>query len=275
MLSFDLQGHRGARGLRPENTLSGFQHALDLGVTTLELDVGMTADGVLVVAHDTHLSGAIARLDGRWLERPVAIHSLTFEQLQAYDVGHLNPDDPYSERFPDQVPVEGSRVPTLAQVLAISDTVLFNVETKLDPTAPDDSASPQEFAQALLDTIPDSMRPRVTIQSFDWRTLRLLQEDFRTACLTKPGNAGRKSPWTAELEPSDYRGLVPLVHAAGCDIWSPYYRQASAGRVEQAHRLGLRVIPWTVNDAKLAAELIERGVDGLITDYPDRIKGPG
>ena len=273
-LSFDLQGHRGCRGLRPENTLSGFQHALDLGVDTLELDLGLTADGVLVVAHDPHLTGALAQKDGTWITEPVAIHDLTLEELRTYQVGELNPDSDYARKWPEQIPVMGARVPTLDEVLAMSDTVRFNIETKIDPTEPGHTASPEEFAAAIRATVPPEMRDRVTVQSFDWRTLRLLQDEFSTACLTKPGMTGRFSSWTAEFEPGDYRGVVPLVAAAGCDIWSPYHKQVNRSRVEEAHRLGLAVVPWTVNDPERGEKLIAMGVDGLITDYPDRVRGP-
>ncbi len=273
MLSFDLQGHRGARGLRPENTLPAFEHAISLGVDTLELDLGLTADGVLVVHHDSHLTAAVARLDGRWIEEGVSIRSLTLEQLRAYDVGRLNPDHEYSERFPEQVAVDGTPIPTLTEVLSLSDTVRFNIETKLDPNHPEDTASPEEFAAALRDTIPPQLAERVTIQSFDWRVLVLVQDTWPTACLTQPKTVRRDSVWTAGLLPQDFRTLPELVSAAGCEIWSPYHLQVTRRRVRQAHGLDLRVVPWTVNTPDRAAKLIRMGVDGLITDYPDRVTG--
>jgi glycerophosphoryl diester phosphodiesterase len=274
VLAFDLQGHRGARGLRPENTLAAFEHALELGVDTLELDLGLTSDGVLVVHHDPHLSGASARLDGVWLEQPIALHTLTLDQVQRYDVGRLNPDHDYAERWPEQVPVDGQSPPTLQAVLALSDTVRFNIETKLDPKEPGHTATPEAFAVALREAIPAELRPRVTIQSFDWRTLELLDDEFETACLTSPKTVGRNSPWTGSLRPQDYSSIPELVHAAGCDVWSPFHLQVRPRRVEQAHALGLRVIPWTVNTPDRAEELVAMGVDGLITDYPDRIVRP-
>ena len=274
VLAFDLQGHRGARGLRPENTLAAFEHALELGVDTLELDLGLTSDGVLVVHHDTHLSGDTARLGGVWIEEPIALHELTLEQVQRYDVGRPNPDSDYPARWPEQVAVDGQAPPTLAAVLALSDTVRFNLETKLDPKEPDHTATPAAFARALREAIPVELRPRVTVQSFDWRTLDLVTEEFQTACLTSPKTVGRNSPWTGSLRPQDYRSIPELVLAAGCDIWSPHHLQVRSGRVEEAHGLGLRVIPWTVNTTDLAAELMAMGVDGLITDYPDRIGRP-
>ncbi|HYD57244.1 MAG TPA: glycerophosphodiester phosphodiesterase family protein, partial [Burkholderiales bacterium] len=116
--TIDLQGHRGARGLLPENTLAGFQRALELGVTTLELDIAITKDGVLVIHHDPTLNPDITRdASGRFLEaRGPAIHSLTWEELQKYDVGRLKPGTPYARNYPDQQPVDGARIPRLADL---------------------------------------------------------------------------------------------------------------------------------------------------------------
>ncbi|MFQ5954576.1 MAG: glycerophosphodiester phosphodiesterase family protein, partial [Kiloniellales bacterium] len=134
----EIQGHRGARGLAPENTLAGFALALSIGVTTLELDVGVTADGVVVVAHDPRLNPALARTaDGSWLAAPgPPLSSLTLAELRRYDVGRIDPQSRYARRFPDQRPVDGARIPMLAEVVALSrkagnHTVRFNIETKL------------------------------------------------------------------------------------------------------------------------------------------------
>src|SRR5512139_498146 len=116
--AFDLQGHRGARGLAPENTLPAFERALELGVTTLELDIAITRDGVLVISHDPVLNPDHTRdAAGRFLERPgPAIHALTWSELQSYDVGRLNPGTDYARQFPDQQPVDGTRIPRLADL---------------------------------------------------------------------------------------------------------------------------------------------------------------
>src|SRR4051812_20206707 len=156
---FDLQGHRGARGLAPENTLPAFKRALAIGVDTLELDVGITADGVVVISHDPFLNPAITRdKDGHWLaQRGPLIRSLTFEQLQAYDIGRIRPDTPYASSFPRQQPRDGTHMPTLASlfdvVKARGAKVRFNIETKVDPTRPDDTVDPATMTTALLQVV--------------------------------------------------------------------------------------------------------------------------
>src|SRR5690606_37573939 len=156
---FDLQGHRGARGLMPENTLPGFVRALEIGVTTLELDCGMTADDIVVLSHDLRLNPDITRRDGRWLEgRTPAIRELRYEELTAYDVGAIRPGSGYARRFPQQQALGGVRIPRLAEVFALThrlgaSQVRFNIETKIDPLAPELSAAPEVFARAVLSEI--------------------------------------------------------------------------------------------------------------------------
>src|SRR5687768_11328173 len=151
-LALDLQGHRGARGLRPENTLPAFAHALSLGVTTLELDTGITKDGVVVVSHDPALNPDITRGPGeKWLERAgPAIRGLTYEELQRYDVGAIKPGSAYAKRFSAQQPVERTRIPRLVDLFALvrnsgNGSVRFNIETKISPLAPNETAAPGDF----------------------------------------------------------------------------------------------------------------------------------
>ncbi len=290
--TFDLQGHRGARGLRPENTLAGFTHALEIGVTTLELDVGVTRDGVVVVSHDRLLNPDHTRdAAGKFLETAgPAIVDLTYAELQRYDVGRIKPGSAYAAAFPEQQPVDGERIPRLVDVFALASSrgnseVRFNVETKLDPMRPEQALSPLAFARALAAAIRDAgMASRATVQSFDWRTLRLLQQlapeielvaltdqqpDEDTVEVGKPG----ASPWLGELDVDDYGGSVPkLVQALGARTWSPHALDLTPGAVIEAHSLGLDVVPWTVNDPKDMERAIAAGVDGLITDYPDRLR---
>lgn len=265
-MAFEVQGHRGARGLAPENTIPGFQRALDIGVDRLELDVGLTADGVLVVHHDTHLSPDIARLDGEWISNPLALNTLRWQDLNAYDVGRLRATSAYATRFPEAQGADGVRIPSLAEVVALG--VPLNVEAKTDPSRPDATASPEAFASALLALEMD--RSKVVVQSFDWRLFAHLDGAFETACLTEASTVVAGSVWTGGLDPAEHSDLPSLVAAAGCSIWSPDHEQLSAGAVAKAHELGLKVIPWTVNDPERGAVLVEWGVDGLITDYPDR-----
>lgn len=289
--AFDLEGHRGARGLAPENTLAAFRKALSIGVTTLETDLAVTRDDVLVLSHDPFLNPDLVRDgDGRWLDaKGPPIRSLVLAELERYDIGRINPATRYASQFPQQRASDGERFPTLRELIDLVKSqdkpVRLNIETKISPTQPDETVDPATFAKLVVAAIRDAhVADRVTVQSFDWRTLaevRKLDPSISTACLTiesetsnnvKPVGDG-PSPWTARLDLRAYDGSVPrLVHAAGCGIWSPNARAVSAERIVEAHTLGLKVLPWTVNDPADMARLIDLGVDGLISDYPDRLR---
>jgi glycerophosphoryl diester phosphodiesterase len=246
--AFDLQGHRGTRGLAPENTLPAFATALQIGVTTLELDVGVTKDGVVVVSHDRALNPDHTRgPDGEFLNRPgPQIHDLTLAELKQYDVGRLKPGTAYAAAFPQQRPVDGARIPALSEVFALAQqagatAVRFNIETKLTPTSAAETPDPDAFAQALVAVVREAgMAERVIIQSFDWRTLvavRRIAPELDRACLTtetpEEDTVGRSrpgpSPWAAGLDIHAFnRSPARLVAAAVCQIWSPYYRNVDA-----------------------------------------------
>jgi len=289
--AFDLQGHRGARGLAPENTLPAFARALSIGVTTLELDVGITEDGVVVVHHDRRLDPDLARgTDGRWLRGPTRmIRELTFHELQRYDVGRIRPGSDYSKRFQEQRRMDGVRIPKLEDVFELArharnDEVRFNVETKISPEAPDETAGPEEFARTLVQVIRGNrMARRTVVQSFDWRTLAVVQREapeIATSYLSSQGasldniGAGQReaSPWTAGVQFRDHGSVPKMVKAAGGAIWSPNYSDLDEALVKQARGLGLKVLPWTVNDPADMERLIGWGVDGMITDRPDRLR---
>jgi len=289
--AFDLQGHRGARGLAPENTLAGFAKALEIGVTTLETDLGVTRDGVIVLSHDRALNPDIVRgPDGAWLPGPgPAIHSLTLPELMRFDVGRIRPGTQYAQQFAQQTPADGVRIPTLAELFALANasrkSPRFNIETKLSPEQPGDTPDPETFARLVIEAVRAAkMTGRTTIQSFDWRTLRIarrLAPEIETVCLTnertlrdKADGGGRQpSPWLAGLDPRDFAGSVPrLVAAAGCGTWSPTFKEISPAAVAEAHALRLKVVPWTVNAEADMVRVIDMGVDGLISDYPDRAR---
>ena len=289
--AFDLQGHRGARGLAPENTLPAFAAALSLGVSTLELDTSITKDGVVVVSHDARLNPDITRgTDGRWLNPPTrAVHELTLDELGHYDVGRIKPGSEYSYLFPDQKRMDGVRMPTLAQVFQLARSagnteVRFNIEIKTSPEKPGDTLAPEAFARTLLAVIErEGMSSRVIIQSFDWRALKAVQSlapSIPTSYLNSQQRfldniaAGKAegSAWTGGVQLRDYGSIPKMVKAAGGAIWSPYHPELSADLVREAHALGLKVIPWTVNRTEDMARLIDWGVDGLITDRPDFLR---
>jgi len=296
---FDLEGHRGTRGLRPENTLPAFAKALEIGVDTLELDTNVTRDDVVVVMHDTRLNPDVARgPDGQWLAaRGPAVHELTYAELSRYDVGRLKPGTRYAAGFPDQVAVDGTHAPRLADVFALvraagDRKVRFNIETKISPLAPLEAPPPEEFARRLVREIRDGgMARRSTIQSFDWRTLAVVQRiapDIPTVYLSSQQKWGDSictgeakgtpaidpaacgdSPWTAGVQLRREGSVPRMVKAAGGRIWSPYYKDVDAAKLKEAHDLGISVVVWTVNDPAEMKRMVEMGVDGLITDRPD------
>ena len=290
--AFDLQGHRGARGLAPENTIEAFTTALGIGVTTLEFDLGMTRDGVLVVHHDEWLNPNTTRgANGQFLsQRGPAIHALTLVEVQRYDVGRLKPGTAYAARFSQQRPVDGARIPKLTDVFDLvrragADHIRFNIETKITPASGADVPAPEVFADAVAGAIRAAgLSARATVQSFDWRTLAMLARiapEIERVCLTteQPGDdtiqRGKPgpSPWTAGLDIDDHGGSVPrLVTAANCTVWSPYYREVTREALTEARAFGLQVIPWTVNERADMEQLIAFGVDGIISDYPDRLR---
>lgn len=291
---FDTQGHRGARGLLPENTLPSFEAALDLGVTTLELDLHFTEDGHVVVWHDPIIEKDKCRLpeganddvpDPRNPLRRIFISQQSLETVQTY-VCDLNPEE---SRFAEQVAgatqVAGAdyRIVTLGELFdfvaryveseeksaeqrANAAQVQFNIETKRKVDNPEfigDGFTGGEiglFEQAILAEVEAwGLRDRVIIQSFDARSLQTIREvdgTIRLAMLTTGGEAKLRG----------YAGY-------GFDVWSPNARDVTAERVGLAHELGLLVVPWTVNGAEEMVRLIELGVDGLISDRPDVLLG--
>ncbi len=283
-LAFDLQGHRGARGLAPENTVVGFKRALEVGVSSLEMDVVLSADGIAMVTHDRRLNPDLARdIKGRWLKDPEQLVSqLSVVELQSWDVGRINPARRYAAVFLDQVPVDGTRMPLLVQALyAVKQSGAFhvrvNAEAKLQPTDP--SSTVDATVRAILAAADEQgLRQRLVLQSFDWRALELAQRIAPDVPLTylssqQPDfdtvSSGR---WTLGRTPWAGRDVPGMVAGLGGKTWSPNHLDLNANTVQRAHALGLKVVPWAVNEVADMERLIAWGVDGLITDYPDRLR---
>jgi glycerophosphoryl diester phosphodiesterase len=287
--AFDLQGHRGARGLAPENTLPSFQVALDLGVDTLECDMAITKDGVVVIHHDQRLNPDTTRgPDGQWLAGPgPLISELSYAELQAYDVGRLKPGTEYAAQFPQQKAVDGTRIPKLSELFDLvkksgNTRVGFDCETKVSPLQPAATLPPDAFARRVIEDIRKAgMQQRVMVQSFDWRTLQVLQKEapeIRTMYLTSPRTLqpapdGRPSPWLAGFGPESHGGSVPkAVAAAGGRIWAPNQTALTPALRAEARALGITVIPWTVNEPAQINRLLDMEVDGIISDRPDLVQ---
>lgn len=246
----------------------------------------MTRDGIVVISHDPYLNPDLTRgPDGQWLTASgPAIRTLSLDELKRYDIGRVNPASKYAQQFPEQKPADGQRFPTLAEFFAqAAPGVRFNIEIKTDPGKPDLTLDPAAFAKLAVEGVrKGKAEARSTLQSFDWRGLievRKLAPEIATGCLSIESNnfdtvqrsSGRPSPWLGGLDLAAHGGSLPrLAQAAGCATWSPFWRNVTAENVKEAHGLGLKVVPWTVNAPAEMGRLIELGVDGLITDYPER-----
>ena len=289
-MAFDIEAHRGGRALRPENTLVSFANALSMGVDTLELDIGVTADGALVVSHERGLNPDLARdAAGVYVAPPgILFIRLPLAEVKKYDVGQLHPGSAYAAQFPDQLAVPGTPIPTLSEVFALvrksgNDKVRLNIETKIDPNHPDESPDPGRFVTLLLDLVGrEKFEDRIMVQSFDWRTLLLVQQrapGIPTVYLTlQKGKSAtvsldKASEWTAGFNPAEHGGSLPRTIAdAGGAIWSPYFGDVTPALVAESHGLGLKVVAWTVNKEDDIARLVDWGVDGIISDRPDLLR---
>ena len=268
---FDLQGHRGARGLVPENTIPAFRRALELGVTTLEMDVVVSADGVVVVSHEPWMaSNKCLGPDGAPLPegegRGHRIYEMSYEQIADYDCGRTLED------FPEQASVSAPK-PRLRDVLDRAETyvdthdrgpVFYNIETKSRPEWDGTlHPEPETLVRRVLAVVTAAdVAPRTTIQSFDPRTLEATHRQnatVRTALLI--GRAGDRGL-------DDNLATLSFVP----DIYSPNAELVDEALVAAVHERGLALIPWTVNDPDAMSRLVRLGVDGLITDYPDRAR---
>ena len=258
----DVQGHRGARGHLPENTLPSFALALEMGVTTLELDVGVTSDGVVVVHHDRGLNPAIARgPDGRWVKKATPIRAMTFAELQRYDVGRLDTQSEYGGQFPAQKPRDGTRIPRLSDLFELTrshESIRFNIEPKSDEDVPDETLPPEPFARALIAEVRRAgMQKRTTVQAFDWRLLKVVEREAPEMPTVYCTEGARSDPG--------------LVRAAGGKIWSPDFRTLTPLKLAAAKKMGLWVTVWTVNEPQDISLMMSMGVDGMASDYPDRV----
>jgi glycerophosphoryl diester phosphodiesterase len=242
----EVQGHRGARAVRPENTLAAFHYAIKTGADVLELDLRVTKDGVLVVSHDGVLKPPVCRGP-----KPEAgILELTLKQVKQWDCGgERNP------AFPRQKLSPGERIPTLDEVLALAPRgkFRFNIETKMNQTGP---PAPEFMAKLVAACIrKHGLESRVNVQSFDFRTLHEMKKLL-------PGVP------RAALYGGKARDFVEIAREADASIISPNYALVTREQVDASHRAGLKVIAWTANEENVWADLVEAGVDGIITDDP-------
>jgi glycerophosphoryl diester phosphodiesterase len=244
----DVQGHRGARALRPENTLPAFEYAISQGVDVLELDMAVTKDNVLVVSHDPLLHGPVC-------SGPVneaAIHSLTLAETREWECGIGNPNFPRQEKIP------GTHIPTLDDVFALAPRgpFKFNIETKIFSDHPEFTPSPEEFDKLVLAMVrKHHLESRVILQSFDFRTLHAMKK------------LAPEIPRSALYEGKP-RDFVDIAKEADAQIVSPDFHLVTPEQVRAAHAAGLQVAPWTPDTPQDWDRLISAGVDAIITDDP-------
>jgi glycerophosphoryl diester phosphodiesterase len=245
-----VHGHRGARALRPENTIPAFEYAIAAGVDALELDMAVTKDNVLVVSHDPFLEAPVCSGGPK---PKAAIHQLTFEETQHWDCGAMQ-----NSNFPRQQTQPGTRMPTLDEVFSLAPRghFLFNIETKSSPDHPELAPPPDEFARLVLAAIKKHhLEQRVVVQSFDWRTLHAMKKLDPTILLSG-------------LYAGKPRSFVEIGRESGAAIISPEYHLVTREEVQAAHAAGFTVLPWTPNETADWKRLVDAGVDGIITDDP-------
>lgn len=244
-----------------------------MGVNRFEIDAGVSADGVVVVYHDPALNPDMTRgPDGAWLaEAGPPLRTLRLAELQRFDVGRIRPGSGYAARYPAQQPADGARIPTLEAVLRAAPEAWFTIELKTDPTRPELTVSGPEMAERVVAAAERTGAiERICVQSFDWRGPRHLarvRPAVARAWLTEPKTVAAAALWWGRTSAGG--SVVEAVAGEGGGVWSPEHRSLEAAQVEEARRLGIAVIPWTVNDAADMARLKDWGVAGLISDRPD------
>ncbi|WP_255611817.1 glycerophosphodiester phosphodiesterase family protein [Ruegeria sp. SCSIO 43209] len=281
-------GHRGARGVLPENSMIGFDFSLSIGVPLLEFDVVLTADDVPIITHNHRLHAPSFRdANGLFLtgEEP-KVSSLTFEQIQQFDIGRLDGHSAYGQRFPDQAQLDGIRVPKLQDLLDLVDDPKYGdaylmLELKSDPDLAHDALYRKKFVGRVLQEVRDKgLSSRAVLHSFDWNLLEECQRqapDMPSSYLTQlPENAADVGEDSSKAVCPDFRGrrdeIPNLVKQAGGSLWCPYYTDVTAENVARAKELGLCVAVWTVNSHEEIGRMIDLRVDAIVSDYPGRVQ---
>ena len=278
---FDLMAHQGGQGATTGESLRAFAKALEVGVSTLEFDIVITKDRQPLVWHDPTIrpakctdTGPAFSGDPQYPYVGKLVHDLTLVQIRTLDCGK-----PLSE-FPRAEVVRGNKIATLPDVFALTDSyradVRYDIETKVDPEQPFASAGPEEFVDVVLAVVRLAGKVnRVEIESFDWRTLVMMHQtepSIPVVALWNQTTWRPDSPWLAGINPAAVGDPIVGAMMVGAGIVSPAYSLVDKAFVDRAHLLGLKVIPWTINDAGAMRTQIEAGADGIITDYPAMLR---
>lgn len=284
--AIEIYGHRGAAGLAPENTLTAYRAALDIGVDVIDMDVGLTQDGIVVVYHDSELNPDITRgPNGNWLtseQKP--LKHISYASLRDFNVGKINPASEYAKEFPLQQSTDNEYIPTLREVIRFAkdrdSDIRFQIEIKTNPIELDSSPEPAKIVPAIVKVLKEEGVEHLTeVHSFDWRNLRLLEKlapkvtrsyltvnEYHTSKDAKAWSSGTPLNKTLNSFPK-------LIKALNGHIWCPDFNEVTAKDVSEAHALGLKVTVWSVDKPEDMLKMIQYGVDGIITNRPDLLRG--
>ena len=281
-------GHRGARGILPENSMVGFDFALSIGVDLLEFDVLLSRDDIPVITHNHEFHGSAVRgADGAFLngEHPRVV-SLTMAEIERFDIGRLNTDTEYGRRFPDQAQMDGVRVPRLSELLQLVSQPRYSaaclmLELKSDPDLAQDSAVRERIVSTVCGEVRSAgVTDRTLLHSFDWALLaecRRQAPDMPLSFLTQlqdnGHDVGEDSSILVTPDFSNPEISVPdEVSRAGGSLWCPHFTELDAAALARARELGLAVAVWTVNEPGDIEAMIDLRVDAIVTDYPGRVQ---
>jgi glycerophosphoryl diester phosphodiesterase len=286
-----IYGHRGARGDLPENTLNSFQYLFDYLISAYETDILISKDLIPVITHDFKLDPSFTQdNNGEWItDENIKIFDLTYEELSKYDVGTLNKLSKYGRNFVNQKSLPNQKIPKLDDLLNLTaknqtENLIINLEIKSTPAQENFTPLPQEMVKLVLDVVNNSaLKDKIIYSSFDWRVLREVRDQnphAPRAYLTELHQSGSKisgtiydqSPWMDFIPLKNAVELPRLIASLGGRAWHPYYRDISKKMIDISHEENLAVNVWTVNDEDDMLKMIEYGVDGIITDYPLRLK---
>ena len=279
-----IYGHRGARGVLPENTLDSFQYLFDNDIKAYETDILISKDLVPVITHDFRLSPSMTKdSEGNWLEdEDIKIIDLTYDQISKFEVGSLNKLTKYGRRFLNQKKLPNQKIPKLSQLLDLTtknnnSNLIINLEIKSTPVQENLTPSPEMLAKIVIDEVnKSSLIDKIIYSSFDWRVLREIKNynsEIPRAYLTQDQrNIYDQSPWMDFTPLHNNVDLPKLIKAHGGKAWHPYYKNINEKNIKIAQSENLPVNVWTVNKEKDMLRMIDYGVDGIMTDYPVQLK---
>ena len=280
-----IYGHRGARGVLPENTLESFKYLFENNIRAYETDILISKDNIPVITHDFKLDPSYTKdVNGNWIEdENIKIIDLTYEEILKYDVGTLNKLSRYGRKFINQKSLDNQKIPKLSDLLKLSsdndfDDLLINLEIKSTPIEEGLTPSPEEMVKIVIDEVSRSnLSDKIIYSSFDWRVLREIKErdpKIPRAHLTSgaKGKIYDKSPWLDFTPLHSEVELPKLIKALGGSAWHPNYKDVNKEIIEISRNEGLPVNVWTVNKEQDMLRMIDYGVDGIMTDYPLKLK---